>query len=243
RRRTRLAVLAAAVATTLALLAGGGYAVGVFGDGKDGTEPGQAAGSGGAGGTGGTEDEPGPGGGDAAPAVPGTKPSDDESPSDADEETEEPAEEAEDPGGTDDASRPDDNGSGGHHEADGQEKPQPEPTASERPDPEPSPTQSASPRPTQSTSSPDPGAPGRKHCNYAADRNRAWAQGHAGESVKEIQCLLNYNYGYRLDVDGIFGPLTDDAVRSVQRCSGIAVDGEVGPDTWSHLDNPKPSCV
>jgi peptidoglycan hydrolase-like protein with peptidoglycan-binding domain len=40
----------------------------------------------------------------------------------------------------------------------------------------------------------------------------------------------------------MFGPKTAAAVRGVQSCSGIAVDGIVGPNTWRYLNTPKRSC-
>ncbi|MEV4191261.1 peptidoglycan-binding domain-containing protein [Streptomyces toxytricini] len=63
-----------------------------------------------------------------------------------------------------------------------------------------------------------------------------------GSKVKQIQCLLNYNYGQSLKVDGNFGSDTEAAVKTVQACSGIKADGQVGPDTWEYLDRPKPAC-
>ncbi|WP_338316082.1 peptidoglycan-binding domain-containing protein, partial [Streptomyces bohaiensis] len=90
---------------------------------------------------------------------------------------------------------------------------------------------------------PAPGQPGRDNCSHSTDRSRDWAEGMAGQSVRQIQCLLNHNYGNQLDTDGIFGPRTDTAVRAVQRCSGIDVDGHVGPETWRYLDAPRRECT
>ena len=41
--------------------------------------------------------------------------------------------------------------------------------------------------------------------------------------------------GRRLDIDGIFGDCTDQAVRGFQKAKGLEVDGIVGPDTWKAL--------
>lgn len=38
-----------------------------------------------------------------------------------------------------------------------------------------------------------------------------------------------------LDIDGIFGPLTEKRVKDFQRGQGITVDGIVGPVTWSEM--------
>lgn len=58
--------------------------------------------------------------------------------------------------------------------------------------------------------------------------------GSSGDDVKELQKLLNAN-GYNLDIDGIWGDQTDDAVRKYQKQSGLTVDGIVGTQTWGSL--------
>lgn len=62
-----------------------------------------------------------------------------------------------------------------------------------------------------------------------------------GAQVELLQQQLNQlghtdNAGRALDADAIFGPRTDEAVRSFQRANGLAVDGIVGPDTYAALD-------
>lgn len=54
-------------------------------------------------------------------------------------------------------------------------------------------------------------------------------------AVLQLQKLLNEQMGAGLDIDGIFGPKTDRAVRNYQRSKGLQVDGIVGPKTWSML--------
>ena len=60
-------------------------------------------------------------------------------------------------------------------------------------------------------------------------------KGSKGGYVKELQTILNYNFGYNLKVDGIFGSLTEIAVIGVQKLRGIRADGIVGPVTWTEL--------
>src|SRR5512132_1229397 len=52
--------------------------------------------------------------------------------------------------------------------------------------------------------------------------------------VKTLQYLLRAR-GHNVTADGIFGSNTDAAVRAFQQRKGLAVDGIVGPNTWSAL--------
>ncbi len=55
-------------------------------------------------------------------------------------------------------------------------------------------------------------------------------KGSRGESVKTLQTILH------LMPDGIFGPLTEEAVKEFQKAKGLKVDGIVGKATWSMLN-------
>jgi peptidoglycan hydrolase-like protein with peptidoglycan-binding domain len=52
--------------------------------------------------------------------------------------------------------------------------------------------------------------------------------------VRTLQYLLRAR-GHPVAVDEIFGPATDAAVRAFQQEKHLAVDGIVGPNTWSTL--------
>lgn len=60
-------------------------------------------------------------------------------------------------------------------------------------------------------------------------------QGSEGQSVTRLQALLNVAAQAGLVEDGIFGPLTDAAVRDFQTSRDLLVDGIVGPQTWTAL--------
>lgn len=57
-------------------------------------------------------------------------------------------------------------------------------------------------------------------------------KGSRGDDVKTLQRKLN------LVADGIFGPLTEEAVREFQNLHGLTVDGIAGPKTWVALGIP-----
>lgn len=65
-------------------------------------------------------------------------------------------------------------------------------------------------------------------------------QGSQGDAVRGVQSQfqarnLSGDPSKGLQVDGIFGPKTDAAVRGFQQAAGLAVDGIVGPFTWNAL--------
>ena len=55
-----------------------------------------------------------------------------------------------------------------------------------------------------------------------------------GQAVKDLQTALN-KHGGMVTVDGIFGPLTEAAVKIFQKVRGLVVDGIVGKNTWAKL--------
>jgi peptidoglycan hydrolase-like protein with peptidoglycan-binding domain len=59
-------------------------------------------------------------------------------------------------------------------------------------------------------------------------------RGDTGAGVEQIQTALKAA-GYDIGVDGVFGQITDRAVRDYQGKNGLAVDGIVGPNTWAKL--------
>jgi len=67
-------------------------------------------------------------------------------------------------------------------------------------------------------------------------------RGDRGDAVRTLQQMLNrarQTFGQLpvLNVDGIFGPITENAVRTYQLFQGLTVDGIVGPITWGALAN------
>src|SRR5688572_19118976 len=61
------------------------------------------------------------------------------------------------------------------------------------------------------------------------------AQGKTGPEVRAVQNLLKNKFGYNINVDGIFGLDTKNAVIQFQNSVGIDDDGIVGPITWREL--------
>ncbi|MDK2927125.1 MAG: hypothetical protein PWR31_815 [Bacillota bacterium] len=59
--------------------------------------------------------------------------------------------------------------------------------------------------------------------------------GSRGEGVRVLQELLSAQALFAVTPDGVYGPVTEQAVRSFQAGHGLPVDGVVGPDTWAAL--------
>jgi peptidoglycan hydrolase-like protein with peptidoglycan-binding domain len=64
-------------------------------------------------------------------------------------------------------------------------------------------------------------------------------RGSTGEAVRRLQrSLVIGDLLANTGIDGRFGPVTEQAVRSFQQAVGIDVDGIVGPQTWARLPEP-----
>jgi hypothetical protein len=86
----------------------------------------------------------------------------------------------------------------------------------------------------------------RDECSQGPIPHPTIRRGSKGASVGELQEKLNnvIVVGVPLIVDCDFGPFTDDAVRQFQANEGLDVDGIVGPKTWDALDRlaVRPQC-
>ena len=60
-------------------------------------------------------------------------------------------------------------------------------------------------------------------------------KGSTGGQVQTIQALLNGFIGSDLDIDGIFGSKTEQAVKDYQDARDLTVDGIVGAQTWTRI--------
>jgi peptidoglycan hydrolase-like protein with peptidoglycan-binding domain len=60
-------------------------------------------------------------------------------------------------------------------------------------------------------------------------------RGSQGEAVKTLQLALYDTNAYYGAIDGIFGPITEAAVRTFQKNAGLVVDGIAGNKTWYAL--------
>lgn len=59
--------------------------------------------------------------------------------------------------------------------------------------------------------------------------------GSQGQAVKTLQTVLQQTGDYKGAIDGVFGPITDAAVRKFQARASLVSDGIVGAKTWHAL--------
>ncbi|WP_328873037.1 peptidoglycan-binding protein [Streptomyces sp. NBC_00287] len=78
-------------------------------------------------------------------------------------------------------------------------------------------------------------ADGRWYAGNSRTRDAILAYGQAGPEVAEAQCLLRRAGFPTGEIDGIYGPLTQGAVKRLQQRDGLVVDGIIGPHTWKAL--------
>lgn len=64
--------------------------------------------------------------------------------------------------------------------------------------------------------------------------------GDRGDEVRHLQRALRRVPDPSVAIDGIFGPLTEAAVRRRQLSAGLTADGVVGPRTWAALPDGAP---
>lgn len=70
-------------------------------------------------------------------------------------------------------------------------------------------------------------------CGYTSAQPML-AYGSSGTAVEQLQCELRMSVrSVTIAVDGQFGPATQAAVRKLQACAHLSVDGVAGPNTWS----------
>ncbi|MDA8209194.1 MAG: peptidoglycan-binding protein [Actinomycetota bacterium] len=100
----------------------------------------------------------------------------------------------------------------------GGEAPAPSPAPSPAPVPDPSPVPEAPP------------APG-----FAFPELSVALESQKLKAVEALQAALVYVWGYVIAVDGLYGPVTEGAVKAFQRSQGLAVDGIAGPLTLPKL--------
>lgn len=70
-----------------------------------------------------------------------------------------------------------------------------------------------------------------------ASHDKMLKQGDRGQAVAEVQQNLKKLGYYKGHIDGIFGPLTNQAVITFQKQNHISVDGIVGPETYKTLNH------
>ncbi|WP_426350232.1 peptidoglycan-binding domain-containing protein [Alloiococcus sp. CFN-8] len=114
--------------------------------------------------------------------------------------------------------------------------------------PTPAPTPKPTPAPSKPSTPSKPATPSKPTAPSANTGNTdttvvngvtvtaTLSNGSRGSQVKNLQTILN-GKGYKLSVDGMFGPKTLAAVKAFQKGNGLSADGIVGPKTRAVLNS------
>lgn len=81
---------------------------------------------------------------------------------------------------------------------------------------------------------------GRWYAGLSRTTETILAYTHVGPVVAEAQCLLRRAGISVGEIDGVFGPQTQQAVQRIQKRDGLVVDGVIGPHTWKALREAVP---
>jgi resuscitation-promoting factor RpfA len=92
---------------------------------------------------------------------------------------------------------------------------------------------SAAPAAKPVSASPNPYTP---YCGTGAEQTIGNGYVKTGNCVKKLQWDLNHIQAAGLAIDGSFGPLSYNAVRTFQSRHALVVDGVTGRNTWNKLD-------
>ncbi|WP_085522192.1 C40 family peptidase [Tuberibacillus sp. Marseille-P3662] len=76
---------------------------------------------------------------------------------------------------------------------------------------------------------------GQSNADNSSSSSRYLDKGDRGANVRKVQKTLDQLGYLNGSVDGIFGPVTENAVEDFQSAQGLAVDGIVGPNTHGAL--------
>ncbi|MBN8210704.1 peptidoglycan-binding protein [Bacillus sp. NTK071] len=88
------------------------------------------------------------------------------------------------------------------------------------------------------------GSTSSKSSSYTSTNSGTVRYGDRGQSVTNLQSQLKSKGYYNYSVDGVFGSITQQAVRNFQSANGLSVDGVAGPNTFGALSgaaSAKPS--
>ncbi len=85
--------------------------------------------------------------------------------------------------------------------------------------------------------------PVEQNVSSSPEQTSVLDRGNRGQEVESLQTDLQELGYYTYNLDGIFGPITEDAVKNFQAEKGLTVDGLVGPETFKALSSTSTNSV